>query len=265
MTNKFLFLGFLFSLLFTACRNDNPIGPASISLDEYTPAHNLQIGNAIDAEAKLLYPVLSPDEIPEAAQYLQEMLDIVITTSTFSNRTIYNWQISIIAEDSQTGVFSLPNGHLYIYSGLLKYLESESQLISLLAHEFAYVEKGMATLLLEKEFGSLELGDITLDNGQADIGGMAEAFPNLVYGKEDVKIADAFSVEVLCPFVYEPRGIVKIIEKSEAFPEETLEWLEMRPADDNEERIDRINIMADECGLDGVKNEEAYHAFLMTF
>ena len=39
----------------------------------------------------------------------------------------------------------------------------------------------------------------------------------------------------------------------------------MRPAEDNEERIDRINIMADECGLDGVKNEAEYRAFLTTF
>ena len=58
---------------------------------------------------------------------------------------------------------------------------------------------------------------------------------------------------------------MKIIEKSEEFPDETLQWLEMRPADDNQEHINRINVMADECGLDGVKNEEEYRAFLTTF
>ena len=263
MTNKFFFLCILSSLLFTACREDIPI-VSSISLDEYTPEHNITIGNAVDSEAKLLYPILSSAEAPEATQYLQEMLNIVITTPTFTSRTIYDWQISIISDDSQTSSFVLPNGHLYIYSGLLKYLETESQLISLLAHEFAYVEKGMATLLLEKKFSKKELGDITLDN-QVDLKAMAEVISTSAYDKEDVEIADEFSVEVLCPFVYEARGIVKIIEKSEEFPEASLEWLAMRPADDNEERIDRINIMADECGLDGVKNAEEYRTFLTTF
>lgn len=263
MTNRFLFLCILVSFLFTACREEGgTVG--SISLDEYTPEQNLQIGNAVDARAQLLYPTLSSIEAPEATQYLQEMLDLVILTPTFSNRTVYNWQISIISDDSKTGVFTLPNGHLYIYSGLLKYLESESQLISLLAHELAYVEKGMATLLLEDEFSSKELGDIVLENGQADLGKMAEAFPNLGYEKEDVEIADAFSVEVLCPFVYEPGGIVKIIQKSQEFPDERLDWLEMRPSDDGNARIDRINLMSDECGLSGVKNEEEYRAFLET-
>ena len=265
MTNKFLFLAVLFSLLLTACRDEVPDGPAAIFLDEYSPAHHLQIGNAIDIKAGLLYPTLSPDEAPEATQYLQKMLDLVITTPNFTNRTVYNWQVSIIEDDSQTSSFALPNGHLYIYSGLLRYLESESQLLSLLAHEFAYVEKGMATLLLEKEFGSKELGDITLDNGQANVQSMAEVFPTLAYKKADVEQADNFSIEVLCPFVYEARGIVKIIEKSEEFSEETLDWLEMRPSENSEERINRINIMAEECGLDGVKNEEEYRAFLATF
>ena len=212
-----------------------------------------------------MYPTLSPDEAPEAAQYLQKMLDIVVTTPTFTSRTIYDWQISIIPDDNKSSSFALPNGHLYIHSGLLRYLETESQLISLLAHEFSYIENGMAVLLLETKFNKRELGDIILDNGIADVEAMAAVFPTLSYGNAEVEEADKFSVEVLCPFVYEARGIVKIIEKSEETPDETLEWLEMRPAEDNEERIDRINIMADECGLDGVKNEAEYRAFLTTF
>jgi len=264
MNNKLLFVGLLFSLLFTACR-DEPIVVSSLLLDEYNIEQNILIGEAIDAKAELLYPILSPDEAPEATDYLQKMLDIVITTPQFTGRTVYNWQISIIPDDNQRTAFALPNGHLYIHSGFLRYLETESQLISLLAHELAYVEKGMATLLLDNKFGAKELGDIILDNGQADVEKMAENFPALAYSKDAVEQADKFSVDVLCPFVYEARGIVKIIEKSEEFPDENIEWLEMRPAENNEERISRINIMADECGLDGVKNEAEYRAFLSTF
>lgn len=264
MTNKIFFIGILFSLLFTACRDEAPV-IGSISLDEYTPEHNMSIGNAIDDHAKVQYPTLSVEDAPEAMQYLQQMLNIVTTTSSFTNRTTYDWQISIIPDESKTRSFALPNGHLYIYSGLLRYLESESQLISFLAHELAYVEKGLATLMLEKKFSPQELGDIILDNGQANLSEMAEAFSTLEYSKEAVRTADEFSVEVLCPFVYEARGVVKIIEKSLALPDEPLEWLDMRPAEDNMERINRINIIAEECGLDGVKNEEEYRAFLETF
>lgn len=264
MTNRLFFFSILFSLFLTSCRDGASV-VGSISLDEYSPEHNIVIGNAVDASVNLSYTTLSPDEAPEAAEYLQKMLNIVTTTPEFTTRTVYNWEISIVVDDSRRTAFALPNGHLYIYSGLLRYLETESQLLSLLAHELAYVEKGLATLLLEKEFGSKELGDIVLDNGFADVAAMAEVFPTLSYKNEDVKEADKFSVEVLCPFVYEPRGIVKIIQKSQQFPDEILEWLVIRPTEDNVGRINKINFLAQECGLDGTKNEEEYLAFLTTF
>jgi len=264
MTNKFLFASILTLFLFSSCRKNDGLVISSLSLDEYTPAHNMTIGNAVEAELTFNVPPLTTEDAPEAYEYLQSMLNLVLTTSTFKERETYDWQVVIVPDDNTTATFALPNGHLYIYSGLLKYIETESQLLSLLAHELAYVDKGYVTLLLDSKFGKKDLGDIILDNENADPKKIADAFPTLPYAKEKVREADEFSVEVLCPFVYEPRGIVKMIEKALENPEITLDWIEMRPADNLTQRRLRINAMSDPCGLDGVKNEAEYTRFLET-
>lgn len=265
MINKIIFTSILSLLLFSSCRKTDQVIIGSISLDEYTSTHDMTIGDALEKELNSFITTLSPDDAPEAYAYLQSMFDLVLTTPAFTKREEYNWKVSIIFDDDQSTAFALPNGHLYIYSGLLKYLETESQLISLLAHELTYVEKGYATALLDSEFGGQELGDIILDNEQADPAKMAEAFPRLSYTEEKVRDADEFSVEVLCPFVYEPRGIVKVIEKVMENPQIRPDWFEMRPSDNFAQRVQRINSMSDPCGLDGVKNRAEYTAFLATF
>ena len=259
-TTLLLFL----SVLFSSCREDNMQVIAQLNLDEYGTEHNLIIGNALEAEIENLYTADLGATDSTAAAYLEKMLLLVINTPDVTTREVYDYKISVIDDDSRSSSFILPNGHLYIYSGLLRFLETESQLLSLLAHEIYYAESGAATLLIEEasDFEKKDLGDILLDNGRADIAGMAAAYPTLTYGESDTETADDFSVRVLCPFVYEPRGIVKIIQKAQSPDQQMPEWFELRPAENMSGRIQRMNENAEPCGLDGVKNAAEYQAFL---
>lgn len=263
MVKIYYLAGLLLFITFSSCRNSpDDLGQASIFLDEYSPENNLQIGDAVNAEVERIYSLLSADAAPEAMEYLEKMLNLVINTPAFSQRLVYDWHISVIRDENVSTAFVLPNGHLYLSIDLLKFLETESQLLSLLAHELSYAESGRASLLLEDEFGKQALGDIILDNGKADVAAMAAAFASLSYDKNAVATADEFSVEVLCPFVYEPRGIVKILEKATENPAAAPAWLTLRPHEDTTERIERMNENAAPCGLDGVKNRAEYTAFL---
>lgn len=263
MNFRLLFCFFVLVLLSSACKKETPDPVIAILVvDEYTPERNLIIGNAIDAEIQNIYPTLSSSEKPEAMEYINKMLNILINTPTITNRLELDWEISIIPDTLQTTAFTLPNGHIYVSSGLLMYMETESQLLSLLAHEIAYAEKGFTTLQLDNEFGGEALGDILLDNGKANLFEMATELPNLVYEESTVLAADEFSVEVLCPFLYEPRGIVKIVEKSMSNPSQTISWLDSKNVQDKAFRISSMNALAQLCGLDGAKNKIAYQEFL---
>lgn len=264
MIKQYIFLALLLLVFLSAC-NDNDGVVVIVNKDEYSPEDNLLIGNDIDREARNIYTTVSDEEAPEVSQYLSQMLDLIINTPTITNREIYNWEISLIADTTETTVFSVPNGHIYIYSGLLNFLETESQLLALLAHEAYYIDQGIITEIFDEDedrFGSTVLGDILLQNGAADVGAMAAQLPFLEVSENRVKAADRFSVELLCPYVYEPRGLVKILEKTTLEGVETPDWLIMRPADDISARMEILNQIAEPCGLDGVKNEAQYQAFL---
>lgn len=262
MNIRLLVFGLVLSLMISSCKPEEPLSVSSISLDEYTPEHNLTIGNAIDAKVAQLYPSLSAEEAPEVMEYLNQMFDILINTSAITQRETYDWRISVLTDSTQSTAFALPNGHIYVYAGLLRFLESESQLLSLLAHEMTYIEQGEATQILDDKFGAQELGDIILDNGKADIDAIARSLPTIEIDQDRVLAADAYSVEILCPFVYEPRGIVKIINKAREDWTVAPDWFAFRAVDDIIGRINTMNRLGDACGLDGVKNESEYEAFL---
>ena len=52
---------------------------------------------------------------------------------------------NFVKNDSILNAFAIPGGHIYIYTGLLKYLDSEAALAGVLAHEIAHAEKRHAT------------------------------------------------------------------------------------------------------------------------
>lgn len=261
MTKQYTFFALFLLISLCSCGDDEKV-IGSLALDEYTPENNLIIGRAIDAEANNIYNVVTTEEASEVVEYINQIFDLVINTSTIRNREIYDWQISLIADTTQTTVFSVPNGHIYIYSGLLNFLETESQLLALLAHETYYIDEGVGTTYLESVFSKTQLGDIILQNGAADVVAMAAELPSIKFSPNSVEAADQFSVELLCPYVYEPRGLVKILEKTTLEGVETPDWLIMRPADDISVRMETLNQMAEPCGLDGVKNEARYQEFL---
>lgn len=263
MTIRSVLLGLLLMFSLGACRKTPVPVVGSLYLDAYNTEQNLAIGNAIDFHAQSIYTSISEQEKPEAISYIQSILDLLVNTPALTNRNTYNWQISILPDTSKSTAFTLPNGHIYIYTGLLKYLETESQLLSLLAHEMTYAEKGLATLILEEEFGKKDLGDIVLDNGKADTEAMAIAFEDFSYPTNNVLAADDFSVELLCPFMYEPRGLVSIFEKAISDNENIPLWFSLRLVENLSERISRMNEKAVSCGMDGVQNAEAYQAFLL--
>ncbi|KAI3641460.1 hypothetical protein MIR68_000590 [Amoeboaphelidium protococcarum] len=48
------------------------------------------------------------------------------------------WEINVIDQDEQNA-FVLPNGKIFVFTGLLKMIENESQLATVLAHEICHV------------------------------------------------------------------------------------------------------------------------------
>jgi len=162
------------------------------------------------------YPVNSGDAALK--KYIQEnIFNPILASPQVKKRNVYKYRIEIIRRDDVMNAFALPGGPVFVYTGLLKYLDSEAALAGVLAHEVAHIESRHATKRLSANYGvSLLLSLVLGQNPSA----LAEIATNLFVGlaflansRSDEDQADRLSVEFLKTTKYYPGGVKFFFEK----------------------------------------------------
>jgi len=72
---------------------------------------------------------------PEATAYLEKLGSSLVPAQTPENVT---WHFRVM-RDLEVNAFALPNGSIYVNSGLLSRMENEAQVAGVLAHEITHV------------------------------------------------------------------------------------------------------------------------------
>jgi predicted Zn-dependent protease len=116
--------------------------------------------------------------------------------------------------------FALPGGNIYVYTGLLKYLDSEAALAGVIAHEIAHAEKRHATKRMTQYYGASILVSLILGKNPSQL---SEIVSNLFVGaaflansRANEDEADASSVEYLRGTRYYPGAVKFFFEKMQA-------------------------------------------------
>ncbi len=251
--------------LFTAC-NKAPEKIISINPDELTATDQVKIGEAFQLALEsntAAFTVLDKAAYPAAYDYVNTLFSTMLNTAQVQHRLDYHWSVHILQDDEKRTAFFLPGGHFYIYTGLLKFLDTESELLGVIGHELFYADSDLLVERVRQTFGGVLLGDILLENPVPALPEYAVEMPLMGFDEENVTNADAFSVQLICPFLYSPSGIKKILEKSKKEKVQPL-WLETRPGK-YETRLLALNEASETCGLPGVSNEENYIKFKLEY
>ncbi len=261
---SFLFLAASLAF-FTAC-NEAPNKVISINPEELTTEDEVKIGKAFQLALESnddAFNILDKSEYPEAYAYVEQLFDAMLNTAPVQRRLEFNWSVKIIHDDDVRTAFFLPGGHFYVYTGLLKYLDSESELLGVIGHEMYYVDTDLLINRIKQEYGGVMLGDLLLENTVPELPDYAEEVPHLTFSESKVVLADSFAVEMICPFLYEPSGIKKILERAKEEEVPPL-WLESRQGK-YDTRIQHLSAEVANCGLPGVTNEENYGRFKVEY
>ena len=114
-------------------------------------------------------------------------------------------------------LFALPGGYVYVYTGLLGYLDSEAALAGVLGHEIAHAEERHATERMTSYYGVSILLSLILGENPSQI---AEIGANLFVGlgflansRSDEDQADERSFEYLQDTRYYPGSVKFFFEK----------------------------------------------------
>lgn len=233
----------LFPILFlSGC--DESTNPLDINL--FTPAEDLKLGQQVDTEITnntKEYPILNS---PTHVQYLQNIMDQIIQSPEIKYRGTFAYTIKIINTNT-LNAFATPGGYIYVYKGLLKFVDNEATLAGILAHEIAHAERRHSTKRMTKAYGLSLLTSILLGN---DPSALEQLAANLLSGlallknsRDDEYEADEYSFNYLLSTQWYPGAIkyffAKIQENQKSKPSDFEELLSTHPLD--EKRVEQIN------------------------
>lgn len=219
--------------LFSSCQEEEAVIAAK-NQEEFSSQDQNTIGARLVDQVREddhNFPVFTSDNTAfneELTVYLTRLLQTAAISTPVINRNSFDWSVTVI-DAPDMHIFTAPGGHFFVYTGLLKALNSEAELLALMAHELKYTDDSKTILSLKNEFGGVAMGDILLGNPVSSIDNMALWLRDLSYSEEEVLEADQYALDVICPYLYDHEGLRSAIMRLDNIPEQTVDWLVRRP------------------------------------
>lgn len=208
------------------------------------------LGAEIDAEIladPATYPILDEDEYSEAYDLLNDIRDRILAEGEVTHAQDFLWKLRIIHDDEILNAFCTPGGYIYVYTGLIKYLENEAELAGVMGHEMAHADLRHATDQLTEQYGISLLVSIVLGENAGVLTDIAQGLAGLAFSRADESQADEYSVIYLCPSEYYAAGAAGFFQKIEdEGGVDVPEFLSTHPNPDN--RIEDILAKYEELG-----------------
>ncbi|MFN5786151.1 MAG: M48 family metalloprotease, partial [Flavobacteriia bacterium] len=98
-----------------------------------------QVAHEIDSNIRE-YPPLDSIRYKEVYQYLYKVRNNILNSGKVDFKDDFTWRLRVIHDDSVLNAFCTPGGYIYIYTGILKFLESEDQFAGVLGHEIGHAD-----------------------------------------------------------------------------------------------------------------------------
>lgn len=213
-----------------------------------------QVSQQVDSTYKAKGQLLDPANPKNKAAYdhLNQVVNKILNSGKVSYRDEFTWNTKIIKDDKVLNAFATPGGHIYVFSGLIKYLDNEDQLAGVLGHEIAHADQRHSTKQLQRQYGLSVILSVALGNNPGTLTQIAAGLATLSFDRNAEKEADDYSVIYLSGTNYACNSAAGFFEKiiKEEQQGRTPEFLSTHPGPEN--RVEAINAKA---AAEGCKTE----------
>lgn len=199
-----------------------------------TEQDEARIGAQFDAELQTksadypLYRTTTAQRI-EFAQYVQNVFDKVLADIPSSQKPDYPFKLTIIDANVENA-FAVPGGYVYIYTGIIGSMQSESELAGVLAHEIAHVTQHHYRDAMMKTAGiSLVVQALAGNDSsvlKSAVKGLFTQLAELKVSRSNEDEADAYGTRYLGYAGWDPYGIADFFSR---MPSTGIEWLSTHP------------------------------------
>ncbi|MBF9254777.1 M48 family metalloprotease [Pontibacter sp. 172403-2] len=175
----------------------------------FSPQDDIKLGQQVahevdstyQAKGQLLNRTSTNANVQQAYASLDRIVNRILNSGEIKYRTEFPWTVNIINDDETLNAFATPGGHIYVYTGLIKFLENEDHLAGVLAHEIAHADRRHSVRQLQRDYGIAILLSVALGNDPgtlkqiaAQLGG---TLAGLKFSRDAESEADAYSVRYL--------------------------------------------------------------------
>ena len=161
------------------------------------------------------FPLLDEEEYAEAYKSVRAIAHNITRSPHLLYPDEFAWEVRIIQNDSVLNAFCTPGGYIYVYTGLIKFLDSEDQLAGVLGHEIAHADLRHSTEQMTKQYGVGLLLRLIFGSSST-LSSIVGSLVNLSFSRHDETEADMQSVVYLNDTDYDPRGVARFFERLES-------------------------------------------------
>jgi predicted Zn-dependent protease len=230
-------------------------------------ADDVELGQQVVAEIEANpdeYPILDASEYPEAYTYLNGMKNTILQSDAVEYADVFPYELKIIHDDEILNAFATPGGYIYVYTGLIKYLEKADDLAGVMGHEIAHAERRHSVNQMIKNVGVQTLLSIVAGDGtSAQLASVVGGLLSLSFSRSDESEADEYSVIYLADTEYACNGAAHFFELLEAEGGVGIpQFLSTHPSPDN--RVTDINAKSTElaCDTEPIAESFTYQDFI---
>jgi beta-barrel assembly-enhancing protease len=207
--SRVIFFWSIIAILISCSKSDN-----SIPLTVFSVTDDIALGQQIDQEIMSKpqeYPVLDSVQYAAAYGHLYRIRNTILASDKLEYANTFAWKCRIIRNDTVINAFCVPGGNIYIYTGIIKFLDNEAEFAGVLAHEMAHADRRHTSEQLTLVYGETLLLNLILGNDPSQlaqiVAGLAQGLGNLAYSRQQENESDEYAVKYLYPTEYDAAAI----------------------------------------------------------
>ena len=224
-----------------------------IQINGFSVKDDIQMGQQLydEIHSSPEYEVLPESDYSSLYAYMEKIKNTILKKGDLKYKEVFEWRITILKDDKTVNAFCAPGGFIFIYTGILKYLDNEAELAGVLAHEMGHAERRHGTRQLTKSMGIQMVLDYLMDGESSQyFQEVINGIISLRYSRSYEREADECSVQFLCKTDYAADGAAGFFEKIVTKEgERSSELLSTHP--DPEERIGKFHSLKKQCNCKG--------------
>lgn len=188
-----------------------------------------------------VFKILGQAEYHETYKGLNNIRDKIVSSGKLDHKKDFPWELKIIEDDSVLNAFCLPGGYIYVYTGLIKYLDTEDALAGVIGHEMAHADLRHGTKQMLENSGLSLITRLIFGVDNSTLVGIGQNLISLSFSRDDESAADMKSVEMLYETDYDARGVSRFFEKIQLDKKDqgVIEFVSTHPSPEN--RVENIS------------------------